>query len=67
MDTNRWKFDHNICSRNLTISNTLGLGGVASNGGNTNDISGGIALNGGQDYPGCNVAVGSQCFNVPGR
>ena len=41
-------------------------GGVALNGGNTNDMSSGVALNGGQDHQGCNVAIGSQCFNVPG-
>lgn len=33
----------------------------------TNDMSGGVALNGGQDHQGCNVAIGAQCFNVPGR
>jgi hypothetical protein len=42
-------------------------GGVALNSGNTNGMSGGIALNGGQDHQGCNVAIGAQCFNVPGR
>ena len=42
-------------------------GGLALDGGNTNVMRSGIALNGGQDHPGCNVAIGSQCFNVPGR
>ena len=42
-------------------------GGLALNGGNTNGIVGGIALNGGQVHTSCNVAIGSQCFNVPGR
>jgi hypothetical protein len=37
------------------------------NGGNTNDMSGGVALNGGQDHPGCNVAIGTMCVNDTGR
>jgi hypothetical protein len=40
-------------------------GGVALNGGDTN--GGGVALNGGDTHPGCNIALGSQCFNMPGR
>ena len=28
---------------------------------------GGVALNGGQDHPGCNRAIGPQCLNQPGR
>jgi hypothetical protein len=42
-------------------------GGVALNGGITNDMSGGIALNGGHDHHGCSIAIGSQCLNQPGR
>ena len=45
----------------------LTRGGVALNDGNTNDMSGGVALNGGQDHQGCNVAIGSQCFNMSGK
>jgi hypothetical protein len=40
-------------------------GGVALNGGDTN--GGGVALNGGDTHPGCNIAIGTQCFNMPGR
>ena len=40
---------------------------VALNGGSTNGMSGGVALNGGQDHQGFVVATGSQCFNIPGR
>ena len=40
---------------------------MALNDGNTNGMSGGVALNGGQDHQGCNVAIGNQSFNVPGR
>jgi hypothetical protein len=47
--------------------NSADGGGVALNDGNTNDMSGGIALNGGQDHPGCNIAIGTKCFNLPGR
>jgi hypothetical protein len=39
-------------------------GGFAINGGDTN--GGGFAINGGQTLPGCNVAIGQQCFNQPG-
>ncbi|HYT46235.1 MAG TPA: hypothetical protein VEP90_28155 [Methylomirabilota bacterium] len=28
---------------------------------------GGVALNGGDTHPGCNIALGVQCFNMPGR
>jgi len=40
-------------------------GGLALNGGDTN--GGGVALNGGDTHPGCNVAIGHQCFNQPGK
>ena len=28
---------------------------------------GGLALNGGDTHPGCNVAIDHQCFNQPGK
>lgn len=28
---------------------------------------GGVALDGGQTHPGCNAAIGNQCFNMPKR
>jgi hypothetical protein len=31
-----------------------------------NANGGGVALNGGQTHPGCNIAIGHQCFNKPG-
>jgi hypothetical protein len=43
------------------IGSNANGGGVALNGGDTN--GGGVALNGGDTHPGCNIALGAQCFN----
>jgi hypothetical protein len=41
-------------------------GGIALGQG-SNANNGGIAVNGGITHTGCNVAIGTKCFNVPGR
>ena len=41
-------------------------GGIAIGAG-SHAIGGAVALNGGDTHPGCNVAIGHQCFNMPGR
>jgi hypothetical protein len=51
----------------IGVGSNANGGDIALDGGNTNGIVGGIALNGGQVHTSCNVAIGSHCFNVPGR
>lgn len=53
----------------------IGHNGGDANGGdiavgphsNTDDMTNGIALDGGQDHPGCNIAIGTLCENETGR
>ena len=41
-------------------------GGIAIGAG-SNANEGGIALKGGQTHTGCDIAIGTKCFNVPGK
>jgi len=36
-------------------------------GAGSNANGGGVALNGGDPHPDCNISLGAQCFNMPGR
>ena len=60
------KYDHQSYLGDALNGGHTNVGGIAIGPG-SNANGGGDALLGGTTHPGCSIALGVQCFNMPGR